>query len=350
MSTYWKRVRYDENQSNPPWILKEKPGCGLAAYATRDFQPGDQICVEFPVVWIHGHHPFTPEQVKEIEEKVEALSEEDRHAFYDMANVFSVDEYPSAVGIFMTNCFDMTDSIYGTCCAMYLALARLNHSCIPNAQQTHLPETTEEVLYASRYIACGEEINDCYIDLRQPREARQASLLEYYRFHCQCAGCTFSHLPLTTTTTTKGVEEIGILEAQRVQRDDDLRQSASDLIDELTDIISQDDLPKALTKAQAMAKTLAKADSVFWSIRYLPELYLSIYEIAHTLDQRGLARKYLEKAYRLNVLLQGERSVDSLRTAGLLERLADRSNNVRNSSSSGSGNNGKSVDTGRSKK
>eukprot|EP01039_Chlorochromonas_danica_P000871 gene871-951_t len=309
MSTYWKRVRYDENsKSSPPWILKEKPGCGLAAYATRDFQPGELICVEFPVVWIHGHHPFTPEQVKEIEEKVAALSEEDRHAFYDMANVFSLDEYPSAVGIFMTNCFDMTDSIYGTCCAMYLALARLNHSCIPNAQQTHLPETTEEVLYAARYIASGEEINDCYIDLRQRREARQASLLEYYRFHCQCAGCTFTHLPPTTTSGRKdregGGEEIAVIEAQR-ERDDELRQSASDLIDELTDIISQDDLPKALAKAQAMAKTLAKADCLFWSIRYLPELYLSIYEIALTLDQGGLAKKYLEKAYRLNVLLQG---------------------------------------------
>ena len=46
----------------------------------------------------------------------------------------TVDGLTRAAGIFMTNCFDMTDSIYGESCAMYLALARLNHSCCPNVQ------------------------------------------------------------------------------------------------------------------------------------------------------------------------------------------------------------------------
>jgi hypothetical protein len=46
---------------------------------------------------------------------------------------------------------------------MYLALARLNHSCTPNVQQTHMPDTTEEALFACRDIKRGEEINDCYI-------------------------------------------------------------------------------------------------------------------------------------------------------------------------------------------
>ena len=57
-------------------------------------------------------------------------------------------------------------------------------------QQTHYPDTTEEVLYAARDIRKGEEINDCYIDLRQPKIKRQAELREYYRFDCSCAGCS----------------------------------------------------------------------------------------------------------------------------------------------------------------
>ena len=57
-------------------------------------------------------------------------------------------------------------------------------------QQTHYPDTTEEVLYAVRDIRKGEEINDCYIDLRQPKIKRQAELREYYRFDCLCAGCS----------------------------------------------------------------------------------------------------------------------------------------------------------------
>ena len=49
-----------------------------------------------------------------------------------------VDGLTIAAGIFMTNCFDMTESIYGESCAMYLALARLNHSCCPNVQVSEL--------------------------------------------------------------------------------------------------------------------------------------------------------------------------------------------------------------------
>ena len=58
------------------------------------------------------------------------------------------------------------------------AIARLNHSCCPNAQQTHIPETGEEVLYASRDIEVGEEINDCYIELRKKRSERRRELKE----------------------------------------------------------------------------------------------------------------------------------------------------------------------------
>lgn len=297
MATYWRRVRYDA--SSPPWELRSEPNRGLVAYATRDFAPGELICVEFPVLWVAGHHPFNSEQMEDIQSKVDDLCDEDKDAFHAMANVFP--ELPAAVGIFMTNCFDMTDSIYGTCCAMYLALARLNHSCTPNAQQTHLPDTTEEVLYACRAISRGEEINDCYIDLRQTHAKRQEMLLEHYRFTCNCPGC-------------------GIEGDARI-RDDALRSAAFLLIDELTDIITEDALPNALTKATTFSKTLSTRECLLWSIRYLPELSLCAYEIALTLEQRGMAKKYLQKAHALNVLLQGDRAADSQRTAGLLEKI-----------------------------
>ena len=92
MTTYWKRVTYN-NQSTEgyPWELKYVEGKGYAAFATRDFLAGEWICTEFPTVWIHGHHPFSRTQISDIELKVNELAEEDRLAFYDMANVFSDD-------------------------------------------------------------------------------------------------------------------------------------------------------------------------------------------------------------------------------------------------------------------
>ena len=94
------------------------------------------------------------------------------------------------IGIFLTNSFDMTDSPKGPSCGMYVAIARLNHSCSPNVQQTHLPESQEEVLYASRDIQIGEEINDCYIELRKGKRARNKELLELFRFECSCVSCS----------------------------------------------------------------------------------------------------------------------------------------------------------------
>jgi hypothetical protein len=187
--TSWLQCSYSASESgSPPWELRAIPGKGYAAFATRNFKRGELICTERPTVWVHGHHPFDEEQVLEIEERVNALSDDLKRAFYNMANVFP--EAPTtATGIFMTNCFDMTGSAHGDSCAMYCAFARLNHSCTPNTQQSHIPQTGEEVLYASRDILCGEELNDCYIDLRQRTVDRRATLQEIYRFYCECPAC-----------------------------------------------------------------------------------------------------------------------------------------------------------------
>ena len=140
-----------------PWTLRSVPGQGFAAFANRDFVAGEFILIETPTVWVHGHHPFTATQVDEIERKISLLSDQDRQAFYAMANVFNEKKDKecfgsSAAGIFLTNSFDMVDAPHGKSCAMYCAIARLNHSCVPNVQQTHIGMTSEEVLYASRAI------------------------------------------------------------------------------------------------------------------------------------------------------------------------------------------------------
>ena len=41
------------------------------------------------------------------------------------------------------------------CSFALITCVRLNHSCTPNAQQTHIPSSGEEVLYAARDIQIG---------------------------------------------------------------------------------------------------------------------------------------------------------------------------------------------------
>lgn len=205
----------------------------------------------------------------------------------------------------MTNCFDMTDSIYGESCAMYLALARLNHSCSPNVQQTHYPDTTEEVLYACRDIKQGDEINDCYIDLRQCRADRQAALLEFYRFTCTCSACS--------------------LETELMKKDDQVRVRAADIVDQIVALLEEgEDGSQSLAFDAAVQSVRLLEDARFtsWSVRYVAECCLSVYQIALSMADRELALRYLERAHRWNVQLQGERSPDSRKTAALIETFS----------------------------
>jgi hypothetical protein len=317
--TYWKRVIYAEEimaKKQRPWALQYTEGKGFSAFATKTYRIGETVCTEFPVVWIHGHHPFNESQIAEILDKVMLLNEEDKKAFYSMANVFSAEEFPSEVGIFMTNCFDMTDSIYGTTCAMYLALARLNHSCSPNVQQTHIPDTTEEVLIASRDIAVGEEINDCYIDLRQSRDNRQSSLAEYYRFTCECLSCNLTSEAALT----------------KVDQQDKIREDAATYEDKIISLIENQQLSEALDYCLSIINRLEDSETMKWSIRYLPEAYHTAYQIYSSLAEETmmkkekskyhkLAVKYLKRCYKLNVLLQSQRSPDSKRTGLELKKI-----------------------------
>jgi hypothetical protein len=49
---------------------------------------GDLILTETPTIWVTGHHPFTPQQVLEINEKAAILNDFDKKAFFEMANVY----------------------------------------------------------------------------------------------------------------------------------------------------------------------------------------------------------------------------------------------------------------------
>ncbi len=270
---------------------------------------------------------------------MESLSVEDSEAFYAMANVYENDaDVDAASGIFMTNCFDMTDSIFGEACAMYLALARLNHSCTPNVQQTHNAETTEEVLYAARDIAKGEELNDCYIDLRQTRAARRAALLEHYRFLCECSACSGisatnetgsntmnagSSSSNSSNSSSSGIGEGVTAEdaasiAKRIADDDKVRVRVAQYSDIVIDLVAEGEHQTALDMSLQVTRLMEDPRYTGWTARYLAEAHMTVYQIALELRLKPLAREYLEKAHKMNVKLLGKDSAESRKTAKLL--------------------------------
>ena len=300
LDTYWGCC-WDEARSSPPWKLDYDTRVGYRAIALRRFQVGEIIVVERPLCWVHGHHPFTGEQLVEIEEIVSSLNKEKQKAFYEMANVYSIDKnITEGAGIFMTNSFDMADSPHGESCAMYCAIARLNHSCVPNAQQTHIPDTMEEVLIASRTIEIGDEINDCYIDLRASRNDRRNILNNLYKFDCECDACN----PLD------GNFDITL---------DDKRRTKAYSIDNILVSVAESDPDTAYTMTLDLIKLLESKESAPWSVRYIAGAYMSAYHLANALEmKRSKIVEYLTKAHQYYALLQGASSPETIRVHTML--------------------------------
>ena len=307
--TAWRHVKFGYDGETPPWVLREVPGKGLAAFATRRFELGELICTESPTIWVPGHHPFSAEQLEDIARRVARLDAADRSALLAMANVFPEAPLPAA-GIFMTNSFDMTDSPSGVACAMYCALARLNHSCTPNAQQTHLPDSGDEVLHASRTILEGEEINDCYIELRQCTAQRRAALQEVYRFECECPACGAAQgSPADPTAAANAAERTS---------DDARRVRALQLDDSILAAASDQSPAAALDIALDAVRLLTSHACAKWSTRYVADAHCTVYQLAMALGKCELALQHGREAYRINCLLQGPHSPVSI---GLKKKL-----------------------------
>lgn len=323
ISTYWGKTKFAEKQCKgtdyekeelaPPWELLHSPDKGFYAIATRNFQAGELICREYPVatasVW-----PFSRSEAEEAVLTVSRLPEEERNAFFQLSNVYSEEE--EVEGIFKTNSFDMTCEGDERASGMYLAIARLNHSCRPNAQQTHIPSTKEEVLYATRHIKRGEEICDCYIELRQSKEDRQRELKKLYRFTCCCPSC---ELPENRPS------EGGLC----IEKDDKNRINAMRLEKEMMNLAEMGLIQKAMDTAKELIQLLEHPESIGWGERFLADTYLCMFHFSCSLYKLGYdcrkwrqsAEHFVNEAHNMNIKLQGHFSPDSCRTKQYKKRI-----------------------------
>ena len=234
---------------------------------------------------------------------------------------------PTSAGIYMTNSFDMPD--YADADAeepqhasgMFLAIGRLNHSCLPNAQQTYIPKENDpsppgranestgyEVLYATREIKEGEELCDCYIELRQSTELRRKELLKHYRFLCTCPACG----PPDDVISPEQIKE---------RKENDARRTrALKLEQDMTTFAEMGEIEMATDLGVELVKLLEHSKSTGWGERYIAEACVNTCTLYQEQNQLRVALQYLEKAHTWNVKLQGEKSADSVATA---KKIAD---------------------------
>ena len=80
--------------------------------------------------------------------------------------------------------------------ALFGQVAKINHSCTPNAH-SHCRAPATQFVYAVRDIEAGEEIEIAYFDITMPYADRQARA-KYMGFECTCPACSLTgHLALS---------------------------------------------------------------------------------------------------------------------------------------------------------
>ncbi|KAG9229576.1 hypothetical protein BJ875DRAFT_537640 [Amylocarpus encephaloides] len=148
-----------DNATSKLYILTSLPGKGQGLIAVQDISKASRIIFEKSLFRIQSFGSELPVIEKEIERKLNLLSQDDQRAFHSLHNSTPGDSYPLA-GIVETNALSLGpgSSVGG----IFPIISRINHSCGPNTQHTWNSSITHETIHAIRDIKKGEEIAILY--------------------------------------------------------------------------------------------------------------------------------------------------------------------------------------------
>jgi hypothetical protein len=189
-----------------PYIVQISPGSGLGVFATHTLDIGAIILREPPIIqisrpdYLKGSGYPINEVTKVVRHEYSKLSSEAQNEVLSLTyhakpgELASLNNDPVGV-IFRTNAYNT-----GTGFGLFPKIARINHSCRPNAAYYWHEVLGRRIVHATRPIAEGEEITVSYIPLTLSQPERQ-SRLNRYGFTCKCAVCSLPnpHLALSDT-------------------------------------------------------------------------------------------------------------------------------------------------------
>ncbi|KAG6127886.1 hypothetical protein E4U12_005583 [Claviceps purpurea] len=172
------------------YALKDVPNKGKGLVAIRNIPRGTRILSEKPMITMPTGKTME-ERRKLICQKMDSLSNDQRHAFLSMHNVYPFnDTAEQYIGIFRTN--GLPTKEFPDEAAIFLEACRINHDCDNNA--IHDWKLNEKIkrhtVHAIRDIEDGEEITFSYVSLLDDRKTRQSLLKEQFDFTCLCRVCS----------------------------------------------------------------------------------------------------------------------------------------------------------------
>ncbi|KAH7070044.1 SET domain-containing protein 5 [Paraphoma chrysanthemicola] len=271
------------------YALQDIPGKGKGLVATENIPKGTRILSEQPVVTTPQRHRDEEWLKIHISEQVERLSEQQRHSFLTMYNIYPYKTVAEqSLGIIRTIGLPIEDGdIEG---GVFLEACRINHACDNNAQKHWNQAIKRHTVHALRDISKGEEITIYYLGLDSGRAIRQKKLQEKFQFLCACRLCS---LPPEESEESD----------RRLKR-----------IDELDDLIGRDGM-----RLTFLLRTLRYADE---RVRLyngqgpdnagLPRAYLDAAQIAIANGDLARGRIFAERAVEGRRTAQGSDSKEAI--------------------------------------
>lgn len=197
----------------PPSLeLRFTPSCGYGLFATEDIPRGTRILAETPFIYEpardYGH--FLWEQLSSLnadqilrytelsstKDKVSSLRklgirqrlQKKYHATSGDALDAAVDDMIKLHNIYFNNAV-IIDSRHDVETALFLLYSRVNHSCLPNVDNSFNATINKHTVHASKDIKAGEELFTSYIRAVNVKADRQHRLQKQWGFQCQCRAC-----------------------------------------------------------------------------------------------------------------------------------------------------------------
>ncbi len=175
------------------FVVFDAPNAGKAIRATKSYKCGDLIMRESAAMRIPNSQPASSLEAAEDMHKracqraYNSMHETTQRALMDLSSCKEDETAKTPRGVYDTNAFRLGNEDLG---GLFLTLARMNHSCRPNVNHYWREELQQTLVFASRDIEAGEEMNTLYgPSTWMDTERRREYLHERFAFWCRCSMC-----------------------------------------------------------------------------------------------------------------------------------------------------------------
>ncbi|KAK9426737.1 putative SET domain-containing protein [Seiridium unicorne] len=167
------------------FTIESVPSKGKGLIASKPI-PAGTLLISEPPLFTTASLTNADTIEKDLGVIVRSLPKEGQRAFLSLHNNFPGQPNPFS-NIIRSNGYPLgPNSEVG---GIFPLIARLNHSCLPNAQHSWNEKLQRQTVYAVRDVAAGAELTLSYHN-GGPSTERKAALKQFFGFDCACELCS----------------------------------------------------------------------------------------------------------------------------------------------------------------